>query len=75
MPLIREVGLSPTDIVLDGDPALLFPKRENSPQSSAHVYCDQTAAVIKMPLGMEVGLGPDDIVLDGDSARGTAASF
>jgi len=35
-------------------------------QFSAHVYCGQTAAWIKMPLGTEVGLGPDDIVLDGD---------
>jgi len=33
---------------------------------SAHVYCDQTAAWIKMPLDMEVGLGPGYIVLDGD---------
>jgi len=31
------------------------------PQFSAHVYCDQTAAWIKMPLGMEVGLGPGHI--------------
>jgi len=38
------------------------------PQFSAHVYCDQTAAWIKMPLGTKVGLGPDDIVLDGDPA-------
>jgi len=30
MPLGREVGLSPTDIVLDGDPCPL-PKREQSP--------------------------------------------
>ena len=33
---------------------------------SAHVYCGQTAAQIKMPLGMEVGLGPGHIMLDGD---------
>ena len=38
------------------------------PQFSAHVYCGQTAAWIKMPLGTEVGLGPNDIVLDGDPA-------
>ena len=41
---------------------------EPPPQFSAHVYCDKTAAWIKMPLGTEVGLGPDDIVLDGDPA-------
>ena len=65
MPLSREVGLSPSDIVLDGDPAPLL-KRGQSPQFSAHFYCGQTAGCIKMPLGMEVGLGPGHIVLDGD---------
>jgi len=40
-------------------------KGAETPQFSAHVYCGQTAAWIKMPLGMEVGLGPDDTVLDG----------
>ena len=59
-----EVGLSPGDLVLDGDPAP-SPKRGRSPQFSAHVYCDQTAAWIKMPLGMEVGLNPGDFVFDG----------
>jgi len=37
-------------------------------QFSAHVYCGQTAAWIKMPLGTEVGLGLRDIVLGGDPA-------
>ena len=32
-------------------------------QFSAHVYCGQTAAWIKMPLGTEVDLGLRDIVL------------
>jgi len=36
------------------------PKRGRGPQFSAHVYCGQTAAWIKMPLATEV-----DIVLDG----------
>jgi len=40
----------------------------SSPQFSAHVYCGQTAAWIKMPLGMEVGLGQGHIVLDGNPA-------
>jgi len=44
------------------------PKKGAEPQFSAHVYCGQTAAWIKMPLGMEVGLGLHDIVLDGDPA-------
>jgi len=45
------------------------------PQFSAHVYCGQMAAWIKMPLDTEVGLGLRDrglrereIVLDGDPA-------
>jgi len=64
-----EVGLSPGDFVLDGDP-VLFPKRGRRPppQFPAHFYCGQTAACIKMPLGMELGLGPGDFVLDGDPA-------
>ena len=39
------------------------PQQGRSPQFSAHVYCGQTAAWIKMPLGTEVGLGLRDIVL------------
>jgi len=39
-------------------------KKGQSRQFSAHVYCGQTAAWIKMPLGAEVGLGLRDIVLD-----------
>jgi len=57
IPLGMEVGLSPGDFVLVGNP-----------QFSAHVYCSQTAAWIKMPLGTEVGLGLPDIVLDGEPA-------
>ena len=41
---------------------------EPPPQFSAHFYCGQTAACIKMPLGMEVGLSPGNFVLDGDPA-------
>jgi len=51
-------------------PSSTVPKKEVEPppQFSAHVYCGQTAAWIKMALGMEVGLGPGHIVLDGDPA-------
>ena len=56
MALGMEVGLSPGDFVLDGDPAP-FPQKGRFPQFSVHVYCGQTAAWIKMPLGMEVVLG------------------
>ena len=51
MPLGMEVGLSPGDFVLDGDPAPT-PKGAEPTQFSAHVCCGQTAAWIKMPLGM-----------------------
>ena len=67
MPLGMKVGLDPSNIALDGDPAHL-PKKGQSPQFLAHVYCGQTAGWIKLALGMEVGLGPGHIVLDGDPA-------
>jgi len=44
------------------------PKKERSPQFSAHVSCGEMAGWIKMPLGMEVGFGQDHIVLDRDPA-------
>jgi len=57
MALGMEVGLSPGDLVLDGDPAPPLQKgAEPPPQFSAHVYCGQTAGWIKMALGMEVCL-------------------
>jgi len=46
----------------------LAQKRRRPTQFSAHVYCGQTAAWIKMPLGTEVGLGLRDIVFDVDPA-------
>ena len=62
-----EVGLSPGDFVLDGDPTSLLQKgAEPPPQFSSHFYCGQTAQCIKMQLGMDVGLSPGDFVLDGD---------
>jgi len=67
MPLGREVGLGPGNIVLDRDPAPP-PQKGHSPQFSAHVCCGQTARQIKMPHDREVGLGLDHIVLGGDAA-------
>ena len=69
MALGMEVGLGPSHIVLDGDPAPL-PKKgaEPPPQFSADVYCGQTAGCIKMALGMEVGLVPGHIVRNGNPA-------
>ena len=62
-----EVGLSPGDFVLDGDPVHFPQKRaEPPPLFSAHFYCGQTAVCIKMPLGMELGLTPGDFALDRD---------
>jgi len=49
-----EVGLGPSDIVLDADPAPPPQKRGRVPPFSAHVYCGQTAGWIKMALGMKV---------------------
>jgi len=71
MPLGMEVSLGPGDFVFRrlcvrwGSSSIL-PKKEQSPQFSAYVYCGQTARWIKMTLGMEVGLGPGHTVLDGD---------
>ena len=50
-----EVGLSPGDFVLDGDPAPP-PQRGTDLQFSAHICCGQMAAWIKMSLGMELKL-------------------
>jgi len=68
MALGMEVGLDPGHIVLDGDQAPLVKKGGRGPQFSAHFYCGQTAAWIKMLHGTEVGLGLRDIVLDGEPA-------
>ena len=44
MPLGMEVGLSPGEFVLDGDPVPPPQKGGGvTPKFSAHVYCDQTA--------------------------------
>jgi len=47
-------------------PSPLSQKGRSPTQFSVHVYCDQTAAWIKMPLGTEVGLGLHNIVFDVD---------
>ena len=64
MVLGSELGLSPGDFVLDGDPAPPQKGGGAPPQFWAHVYCDQTTGWIKMALGMELSLGPGHIVLD-----------
>ena len=67
MALGMEVGLSPGDFVLDGDPASP-PLKGHSPPNFGHVRCGQTTGWTKMALCMEVGLGPGDFVFDGDPA-------
>jgi len=63
MPLGMDVGFSPWDFVLDGDPVFPPQQRGRAPsQFSAHFYA-QTAGCFKMPLGMEVGLSPVEFVL------------
>jgi len=52
MPLGTEVGLSPGDFVLDGEPAP--PQKGGRPPNFRPVYYGQTAVWIKMPLGTEV---------------------
>jgi len=77
VPLVMEVDLGPSHIVLDGEPAPL-PKRGHSSPISARVCCGQTVGWIKMPLCMMVGLGPGNIVFDADPAPttiGTAPNF
>ena len=70
MPLGMEVGLSPDDFVLDGDPGdpASPTLKVHSPQFSSNVRCVQTTGWTKMALGMEVGLGPGYFVFDGDPA-------
>jgi len=68
MPLGIEVGLDPSDIVLDRDPAPLPKKGAEPPQFSAHVCCGQTDAWIKMPIGTKLGIDLGRIVLHGDPA-------
>ena len=68
MPLSREVGLGPGDIVLDVYPTSRPNKKSAAPNFSAHVCCGQTAGWIKMPLRTEVGISPGHIVLDEDPA-------
>jgi len=67
MALGMEVGLSPGDVMLDGDP--VRPSQEGAePQFLANAYCGQTAAWMKMSLATEVGVGLRDIVFNGDPA-------
>jgi len=63
----KNVGLDPSNILLDGNPTPPPQKGDRAPKFSADVYCDQTAAWIKMPLGTEVDLNQGHIVLDGDA--------
>ena len=67
MSVCTELNLSPSDIVLDGDPAL--PRGGHSTPQSWPMYCGQTAVWIKMSLGTDVDLDTGHIVLDGAQPR------
>jgi len=67
MPLGMEVGLSPNDFVLDGDPA---PSQKGA---EPHNFRPMSIAAKRLHgsrchLVRSIGLGQDDIVLDGDAA-------
>jgi len=68
MPLGREVGLSPSDSVLDATQLPLPQKAAETRHFRPMSLLASTDGWIKMPLGTEVGLGPGHIVLDGDPA-------
>ena len=57
-----EVGLSPGDVVLDGNLAAP-PQKGHSPPIFGPCLLWPTAGWIKMALGMEVGLCPGDFAL------------
>jgi len=57
MPRGTQIGLGLIDIVLDGDPAPPTQRGTAAlPNFSAHAYCGQTAAWIRMPRGMQIGV-------------------
>jgi len=65
-----EVGLDPSKIALDGDPALPVPRKGAEPPN----FWPMFVGCIKMPHGTMVGLGPGNIVLDADLAPPLPAS-
>ena len=67
MPLGMQVGLGPSDFVLDADPPPL-PKKGAEPPIFGQCLLWPNGWMIKMALGVEVGLDPGHIVLDGDQA-------
>jgi len=67
MPLGMEVGISPGDFMLDGDPDLL-PKKGAEPPQIFGLCLLWKNGWIKMALGTEAGLSPRNFVFDGDPA-------
>ena len=55
MSLGMELGLGPSNFVLDGDPAPLPKRGAEPPKFSAHVHCGQTAGWMKLVLGSRGG--------------------
>ena len=65
MALGRKIGLDPSDIVLDGDPAPL-PKRQQSPPIFGPCLLCRNGWMDQDATWYGGGLDPSDIVLDGD---------
>jgi len=59
----------PRRLCVSWGPRSTLHKKSRAPQFSAHFYCGQMDACIKMPLGMKVGFNPGDFVLDGNLAH------
>jgi len=67
VPLGMEVGLDPSDIVLDGYTQLPFPKGDRALDFRPCLLW-LNGCMDEDATGMEVGLGPGHIVVDGDPA-------
>jgi len=66
MPLGMEVGLSPGDFVLDGDPASPSPKGGRAPQIFGPCLLWPNGWMMKMAVSIEARLSLGDFMLDGD---------
>ena len=79
MPLGLEVGLSPGNVVVDGDPAAPPQKGRGAPNfRRMSIVVKRLHIWIKMSLGTEVGLSLRDIVRRGPSSpplKCTAPNF
>jgi len=70
MPLGRDIGLNPSNIVLDGDPAHPFPKKGAEPPQfrAMSIVAKRLDGSRRHLAWMDVGLSPGHTVVDGDPA-------